>query len=76
MEKKYFIIRYREDVTGISEACLIAGAFGTWQEAEEYFNANALALQSENPYYVHFAEQKNDGHYYFLGDSQIVYPQK
>ena len=67
----YFIIRYREDVTGISEATIVGKGFATVQDAQNYLTAHPVEV--ENPYFVHIAEQGTDGHLYFLGDGQIVY---
>ena len=73
MCEKFYIIRYREDVTGISEARIVAGKFDTLEEACAYYEANGFALQNDNPYYYHLAAQEADEHYYLLGDHQIVY---
>lgn len=69
--KKFFLIRYREDVTGISEATIVGEAFETAQEAHIYLTTHALS--AENPYFIHIAEQGTDGHLYLLGDGQVVY---
>lgn len=69
--KPYFLIRYREDVTGISEAVIIGEAFETLHDIQQYLLT--YPIEAENPYFIHIAEQKEDGHLYFLGDGQIVY---
>ncbi len=69
--KCYCMVYYREDVTGISDAKMVGGKFATIEEATAYHAKNALAC--ENSYYCHLAEQQTDGHFYFLGDHQIVY---
>ncbi len=71
MKKPYFLIRYRQDVTGISEVTVIGEAFESIQDAQDYLNAQPIRV--ENPYFIHIAKEYEDGNLYFLGDEQIVY---
>jgi hypothetical protein len=69
--KPYFLIRYREDITGISEATIIGEAFETLEDVQQYLKT--YPTECDNPYFIHLAEKREDGHLYFLGDGQIIY---
>ena len=69
----YYFISYREDVTGISEGKVVAGKFETLEEATDYSKAHPQKFQADSPYFIHLAQLREDGHFYFLGDNQIIY---
>lgn len=69
----YYFVHYREDITGICEAQIWGGKFDTLQEASDFRKANTEKFQVENPYFVHLAIQKEDGHFYFLGDESLIH---
>jgi hypothetical protein len=70
---KYCFVRYREDVTGISEATLVSNEFDTLGEAQIFHQENPHIFEVENPYFVHVAEKTPQGDYYLLSDRQQIW---
>jgi hypothetical protein len=73
MPTAYYLIHFRDDITGICEAKIVAGPFGSLAEAGESIRQNTQKWVDENPYFYLLAEEKEDGHLYFLNDKQPIH---